>query len=326
MKKENETTTTILLDCDGVIFAFLPAFDTAVQDYCVQAGVKVPRKAHTHLSQSGHEVYDLTKRFVGINTQEKAKKILQFMTENKYYENMQLLPGAAEALENIMSYDIKIKFVTAIPDNTAEERLRNINNVTGLNFEREDVVGVGLGLSKQAAIEKIANEKNNKIIAFVEDRGENLDSVSQRLVSHKALIHDNEAQHNNFYSANSVAPSLFLWTTFVLPLVYKSFSNNQQMSLPLVNYEEGEVSVGGILDKKHLERTINYIVKNSDKMPIALENLVKNADYAQKCLRVHGVHIDIHETIENALVECGLKRVTENKINEPTKKPKMRIA
>jgi hypothetical protein len=151
MKKENKgeiikekNGKVIVLDVDGVLLEFTPAFDKAAEVF-LKRKITVPKK------NKGLTPYDLCQRING--TIQEVEDTLQFMLDTGVYANLKPLEGAKEAVDMIKAAGFKIVICTALPESAKEMRLENLKNVLGL--VPDAIYCVGMGMSKKEALEEI---------------------------------------------------------------------------------------------------------------------------------------------------------------------------
>lgn len=205
---------TIVLDVDGVLLKFTPAFDQA-------AAIYLKREINPPVNNHGISTYDLMERING--TIDEVENILQFMLDSGMYAEFEPLPGAEEAIKSLKRAGFKIVICTALPDSAKEMRLLNLKNA--LNFVPDEAYFVGMGHSKKEALLKINPD------VYVDDRIKYLQEASH--VEHLVWCDQYEYQKEMDSPITTHVYSLLEWTKHHMPKVSKELDAHYNHNMPL---------------------------------------------------------------------------------------------
>lgn len=215
-KVKPQNGKVIVLDVDGVLLSFTPAFDRAAELY-------LKRELPKHDNTNGMTHYDLCKR-VGATVPE-IEAILQYMQDSGMYAEFDALPGAKEAVKKIRNAGFKIVLCTALPEDAKEMRLFNIKNA--LDFVPDEIYCVGMGKSKKDALQEIKPD------VYVDDR---ITYLKEALfVNHLVWCDQREIQDDHESQVTTHVHSLLDWTKDYMPKVVKEldayYDNKQPMQM-----------------------------------------------------------------------------------------------
>lgn len=210
-KEKSQNGKVIVLDVDGVLLSFTPAFDKAAE-ICIN-------KKAIDKNEDGMTHYDLRKR-LGVNDEE-IDRVLKFMMDSGMYAEFEALPGAKEAVKKIKEAGFKIIVCTALPDSAKQMRLWNLKEA--LDLVPDEIYCVGMGMSKGAALKKISPD------VYVDDRIEYLREALT--VEHLVWCDQKEIQHDHDSQVTVHVHSLMEWVNNFMPKVVKQLDalyDNQQ--------------------------------------------------------------------------------------------------
>ena len=206
----------IVLDVDGVLLSFMPAYDEA-------AAIVLKRNITVHQDEYKQDHYHLAKRIDG--TDQDVLDILEYMQTSKMYERLQPLEGAREALKAIKDAGFHITVVTALPEHAKTMRLVNLKNV--LDFVPDEIYCVGMGQSKEATLRKISPD------VFIDDRIDYL--ISAPFIYHLVWCDQKESQKEREAQVDLHVHSLKEWTDNHMPKVVKELDSHYKKEKPLQN-------------------------------------------------------------------------------------------
>lgn len=212
-KDKPQNGKVIVLDVDGVLLSFTPAFDMAAE---ICLGKKAIDKTDNGMTQ-----YDLRKR-IGINNDE-VERVLQFMMDSGMYAEFKALDGAKEAVKRIKQAGFKIIVCTALPESAKEMRLLNLKDV--LDLVPDEIYCVGMGMSKAAALEQIRPD------VYVDDRIEYLRQAN--FVEHLVWCDQKEIQDDHDSQVTTHVHSLMEWTKKFMPKIVKQLDAYYEHNQPL---------------------------------------------------------------------------------------------
>lgn len=215
-KVKPQNGKVIVLDVDGVLLSFTPAFDRAAA-FCLK------RELPPHDEESGMSHYDLCKRAGA--TGDEIDEILQYMQDSGMYAEFEALPGAKEAVKKIREAGFKVVVCTALPEQAKEMRLFNIKNA--LDFVPDEIYCVGMGKSKKEALAEIMPD------VYVDDR---INYLREALfVNHLVWCDQREIQDDHESQVTTHVHSLFDWTKYHMPKVVKDldayYDNNRPLQM-----------------------------------------------------------------------------------------------
>ena len=204
----------IVLDVDGVLLSFMPAYDEA-------AKIVLNRKITVRQDEFKMDHYHLAKRIDGTDTD--VANILEYMQTSKMYEKLKPLDGVREALDKIIAAGFHITVVTALPEHAKTMRLKNLKDV--LDFVPNEIYCVGMGQSKEEALRKINPD------VFIDDRIDYL--VSAPFVHHLVWCDQKESQKEKDLQVNVHVHSLKEWVDLHMPKVVEELDNHYSKESPL---------------------------------------------------------------------------------------------
>ena len=219
----------IVLDVDGVLLSFMPAFDEA-------AAIVLKKKILVHKDENKQDFYHLAKR-VGTD-EKKVDEILEYMQTSGMYAKFKPLPGVKEALDAIKGAGFHITVVTALPEKAKAMRLANLKEA--LDFVPDEIHCVGMGKSKEAALREVNPD------VFIDDRIDYL--ASAPFVYHLAWCDQKESQKDNLSQVDVHVHSLKEWVDEHMPRIVKKLDRHYHEKNPL----QGELKLeSGISSRKH---------------------------------------------------------------------------
>ena len=204
----------IVLDVDGVLLSFMPAYDEA-------AKAVLGRDITIHKDEYQQDYYHLGKR-VDCSLED-VDKILIYMQTSGMYERLKPLAGAREALDAIKEAGFHITVVTALPEHAKEMRLKNLKDV--LDFVPDEIICVGMGKSKEQALRKVAPD------VFIDDRIDYL--VSAPFVHHLVWCDQKEAQKERDSLVDVHVHSLKEWSDKHMPKIVEKLDKYYAKKEPL---------------------------------------------------------------------------------------------
>lgn len=211
---EQTKQKTIVLDVDGVLLRFTPAFDQA-------AAIFLKREVSAPKDNYGISTYDLMERINGTN--EEVDAVLQFMLDSGMYAEFEPLTGAKEAIQALRKAGFKIVICTALPDSAKEMRLENLKNA--LDFEPDEAYFVGMGQSKKQALLAINPD------VYVDDRIKYLDEAHH--INHLVWCDQSEYQKEMDSQITTHVHSLYEWTQHHMPKISKELDAHYNEKAPL---------------------------------------------------------------------------------------------
>lgn len=218
MKNQTKTETkkqkTIVLDVDGVLLRFTPAFDQA-------AAIHLKREINPPINNHGVSTYDLMERING--TKDEVERVLDFMLKSGMYAEFEPLDGAKEAIKALRRAGFKIVICTALPDTAKEMRLENLKKA--LDFVPDESYFVGMGHSKKEALLKINPD------VYVDDRIKYLEEAMH--VQHLVWCDQYEYQKEMDSPITTHVYSLLDWTKHHMPKVSKELDAYYEHNAPL---------------------------------------------------------------------------------------------
>lgn len=204
----------IVLDVDGVLLSFMPAYDEA-------AKIVLGKNITVHKDEYLQDHYHLGKR-VDCSL-ENVDKILTYMQESGMYEKLKALDGAKEAVQKIREAGFHITVVTALPEQAKNMRLKNLKDA--LNFVPDEIICVGMGKSKADALKTVNPD------VFIDDRIEYL--ISAPHVHHLVWCDQKESQEKREEFIDVHVNSLEEWTKNHMPLIVTKLDKHYAKVQPL---------------------------------------------------------------------------------------------